>query len=244
VLVACRAASFSPGSVACGVPWCGVNHNLTHERIGTCARPVAARRSHRLIAVSAMTGLVLACAGCSDDAPAQGPDVTATIPPTSASSSAPESDDDAALRAAEADYFRLYAAALARPDDEAAVDALLAIYAPGGAGVEDMRARMKGLADRGYAGRPGPDGYFVVERTSVPSAAEGARATVTVCVFDDAVVYDTEHEGPDGKPVVVNDKVESTRTEVRWIRQGGTWRLEGGDVVERWPGVNRCPPPG
>jgi hypothetical protein len=70
------------------------------------------------------------------------------------------------------------------------------------------------------------------------------EATVTVCTFDDGVIYDTRHTGPDGKPVVVNDEATSGRSRVSYVRQDGKWLLRGGDVVASWKGANRCPETG
>jgi hypothetical protein len=199
----------------------------------TSPRRPALRNSALLL----IAALAVACAGCSDDdPPATAASTTTGVPPT------PESTVSAAekeLRAAEAAYFRAYDLAVSDPGDADRVGRLLNLYVPKGAGQREMRGRMKDLSDRGFAGRRGPAGYQVVE--DVVLTAGESRAVVTVCDFDDGVLYDTKHEGPDGKPIVVDDEPVSGRTKDRWVRQDGRWLLEGGDPVEEWKGENRCP---
>jgi len=135
------------------------------------------------------------------------------------------------LRAAQDTYYRAYLDAVADPKNTQRVARLLAVYVPGSPGARDIASRMKGLADRSFAGRRGPRGYHIVEQIDVSSLPPGGRATVTACTYDDGVVYDTAHKGPDGKPITVNDTVVSGRTRFRWVEQDGTWKLQGGDVL-------------
>jgi hypothetical protein len=214
--------------------------------------PHGSRRLSRLFAAAVGVLLVITpLSGCSDGEPdpTESRSATPGASDTGQESSRPSATDPLAqaerdLRAAEDVYFAAYDAAIADPGNERVVDRLLALYVPGSAGAREIQARMAGLASRGFAGRPGPEGYFVVEDVDVSSVAEGAKATVTICAFDDGVVYDTRNKGPDGKPIVVNDAVESGRTKSNFLKQNGEWRLVGGDVVQSWKGVNRCGPRG
>jgi hypothetical protein len=142
---------------------------------------------------------------------------------------------------AQAGYRRAYLRALAAPGSRRSVDGLLALYTADTAARVEIRDRMRDLADRGLAGRPGPAGYYLVERVDVTVLPPRGRAAATVCTYDDAVVFDAVHKGPGGKEIVVNDAVVSGRTRFHWVQENGKWRLEGGDVLRRWEGANRCP---
>jgi hypothetical protein len=80
------------------------------------------------------------------------------------------------VRAAQAEYHRAYRAAVAAPADPAKISALLAVFAEGSPGRRDMADRMRSLVDRGLAGRPGPDGYYVVQKVEVGGGEPGGRA--------------------------------------------------------------------
>jgi hypothetical protein len=146
------------------------------------------------------------------------------------------------LRRVQATYYAAYIAAVAKPGNKSAVNHLLGVYSEGSPGARDIKARMEGLAHKGYAAKAGPKGYFVVQAVEVASVDEGTAARVTVCAYYDGVTYDTKHDGPDGKPITISDSVESSRTRFRYVRQAGAWRLVGGDVLKSWMGENRCPP--
>jgi hypothetical protein len=103
-----------------------------------------------------------------------------------------------------------------------------------------MASYVKKLADNGFAARSGPKGYFVIQSVSVTSVSDGASASSTVCTYDDGVTYDAKHKGPDGKPITVDDSISSAQTRFRYIRQVGTWKLVGGDVLKTWMGENHC----
>jgi hypothetical protein len=233
----CDAAS--PGIVTIGVPCPGVDREPDKSEIdrrpGGVSRRRALMRKPWIAAALCAAALPAACSG--EPKPAVSPTPSASVSP----SRDPLAGAEQELRAAEAAWYRAYQSAVADPGSERTVDRLLELYVPNGRGRRDIAARMDGLADRGYAGRPGPKGYQVVEDVSVDSVADGARAVVTVCSFDDGIVIDTRNDGPDGKPITVDDDVVGGRTKDRWVRQDGAWRLEGGDVVEQWKGDNRCP---
>jgi len=207
---------------------------------------MAHRRPGRLAVLVVTLALATGCTGsdatgsnqASGTTPTPGSQSpTATASPTVDALEQARSD----LRAAQETYYRAYLDAVADPKNTQRVARLLAVYVPGSPGVRDIAARLKGLADRSFAGRHGPRGYYVVEQIDVSSLPPGGKATVTACTYDDGVVYDTVHKGPDGKPVTVNDTVVSGRTRFRWVEQGGNWKLQGGDVLATWKGENRCP---
>jgi hypothetical protein len=145
------------------------------------------------------------------------------------------------LAAAQADYYTAYAAAVASPSDRGRVRRLLGVYTPESPARPVIAARMKALADRRLAGRSGPKGYYVIEKLDVATLPPRGKATTTVCTYDDGVLYDAAHKGPDGQEIVVNDDVKSGRTRFYWVQQKGAWKLQGGDVLKTWEGENRCP---
>ena len=81
---------------------------------------------------------------------------------------------------------------------------------------------------------------FVVQKVDVSSVAEGATAKVLVCTYDDGVTYDAKHDGPDGKPIAIDDSISSARTAFAYQREGGAWKITGGDVQKTWAGENHC----
>jgi len=148
------------------------------------------------------------------------------------------------VAAVQSAYFRAYEAALAVPGDVRRVERLLSLYTSDGPGRGGIAARMRGFADRQVAGRPGPKGYYLIEETRVANLPPRGRATATVCTYDDAVLYDAARRGQGGKEIVINDDVSSTRARFRWVQEDGAWKLDGGEVVDRWEGENRCPAEG
>jgi hypothetical protein len=142
---------------------------------------------------------------------------------------------------AQADYNRAYLRALAAPGDRRKLDGLLALYTSDTHASVEIRDRMRGLAERGLAGRAGPAGYYVVEQVDVTTLPPKGQAVALVCTYDDAVVFDAVNKGPGGEEIVVNDAVVSARTRFHWSQRNGKWRLEGGEVIKKWEGVNQCP---
>jgi hypothetical protein len=177
-----------------------------------------------------------------------GPSAPQSAPASGGSGGTTSADPLDAVRrevaVAQSAYFRAYEAALAAPGDRRRVERLLNLYTSDGPGREGIAARMRGFADRQVAGRPGPRGYYLIEETRVASLPPRGRATATVCTYDDAVLYDAARRGQGGEEIVINDDVSSTRARFRWAQKGGAWKLDGGEVVDRWEGENRCPAEG
>jgi hypothetical protein len=166
------------------------------------------------------------------------PTMTSTTPSASVSDSVEQAKAD--LRSAQAAYYSAYMAAAAKPSNDAAVQRLLNVYKQGSPGQRGMRKYMKTLAKSGFAARSGPESTFVVQKVNVSSVAEGATASVLVCTYDDGVTYDAKHDGPDGKPIVIDDSISSARTTFAYQREGGSWKITGGDVQKTWAGENHC----
>jgi hypothetical protein len=191
--------------------------------------------------------VLVAVAGCDRDdstqpTPTRGsPSSTATSRPSPTVVPDPLDQARSDLRKAQSAYYDAYLAAAAAPGNARAVNRLLAVYQEGSPGAKDIKKRMKLLADNGFAARPGPKGYFVVQRIDVSSVADGATAQVETCSYYDGVTYDTKNDGPDGEPITVDDTTESGRTRFRYVNQAGAWKLVGGDVLKTWTGENRCP---
>ena len=192
--------------------------------------------------------IVAVCAGCDGTDSAAGNGHNATPVQSNASPTAdptrtmdPLAQAKIDLRKVQSTYYASYIGAAAKPSSKSAVDRLLNVYESGSPGAKGVAARMKSLARDGFAAKPGPDGYFVVESVTVASVAEDAPARVVVCTYYDGTTYDTRHNGPDGKPVTVNDTAESGRTRFRYVRRAGEWKLVGGDVLKSWTGGNHCP---
>jgi hypothetical protein len=204
-------------------------------------------REPNVALVAACATILLACAGCdrggSSSTDHNSPAPSMTLPTAAIfTTSDPLTRAEADLRQVQATYYAAYIAAVAKPGDKSAVDRLLNVYSSGSPGARDIEARMEGLAHKGYAAKAGPKGYFVVQDVDVSSVVEGASARLTVCAYYDGVTYDTKHDGPDGKPITISDTAESSQTRFRYVHEGGSWRLVGGDVLKSWTGENRCPP--
>lgn len=212
-------------------------------------RPGRGPRSVRyLIGVA----VLLACTSCDNagksaaDHPQASASTTANASP--ASPSVPPSPTGANLlikaesdlRAAQARYYSAYMAAVAKPNNAQVVDRLLGLYTEDSPARRSMKRYVKTLAVNGFAGRPGRESGFSVKSVQVSSVAEGATAKVMVCTYDDGVTYDTRHDGPDGKPIIIDDSVSSASTRFRYSLQAGKWKLTGGEVVKTWAGENHC----
>jgi hypothetical protein len=169
------------------------------------------------------------------------PSTSTAVPSVSSSPSAvPLAKAEGDVRAAQAAYYAAYMAAVAKPGNSRLVDRLLGVYQSGSPGQRGMKKYIKALATNGFAAQKGPKSTFVVQSVDVSSVAEGAKASAVVCTYDDGVTYDAKHDGPDGKPIVIDDSVSSARTKFGYVLQAGQWKLTGGDVTKTWAGVNRC----
>jgi hypothetical protein len=162
--------------------------------------------------------------------------------PGAASGAATQSVDEAGtqLRADVAMIDVAYMAALAKPGDDARVKALMDWYVPGSSDAKAVRARLSEMARDHIAGRSGPAGYWVVQDVSVLSTEVGAKATLTICHYDDGVLFSTRYHAKDGTPVVINDSVLTTRYTSTWVRAASGWRADGGKTLSTVPNANRC----
>gem|GEM_PF-6005742 len=145
------------------------------------------------------------------------------------------------ITAAVNDYQRAYAAAVADPGNEAKVRALLALYTTTNPGRENARERMANFATSHTAGRPGPNGYFVIESVTDPNGSPDGPVTSRVCAYDDSVLYDSHQRAPDGKEIIVNDTPGGGLSDFSWVRQGNQWLLQKTTVIDTWEGQNKCP---
>lgn len=189
----------------------------------------------------AVTGLlaISACSGNSSGA-ANPPPPPATSTPAAASPSADPLKSQ--IAAAVQNYYKTYTTAVADPGNGAKVDALLALYTPTNPGRENARERMANFAASHTAGRPGPNGYFIIESVTDPSGSPDGPAISTMCVFDDSVLYDSHQRAPDGKEIIVDDTLTSVISRFTWRRVGSSWLLDGAQVIKDWKGSNQCPP--
>jgi hypothetical protein len=199
-----------------------------------------------------LVGVLAACGGAANgidgSSAASAPLAAATPTATGASSARDDldgpvgprqADPRAALRSAQTAVAAAYGAAVAHPDSKTTVARLLLWYVPGGIDHRRLAARMKNLAADGFAGRKGPKGYQVIE--DVKLSADGSSGAVTICTFDDGVLYDTRLKDAGGAAVIVNDEVVSRRTVTHWVHHANVWRQTVADEITSWHGANHCP---
>ncbi|MBL7498269.1 hypothetical protein I6A84_27490 [Frankia sp. CNm7] len=206
-------------------------------------------RTSRLRTRTAMLAVLLgmcltagACGG-SDDGDSPPPVSSQPGSTTTASPADPAAEVRAAVTAAQKQYYDAYRAAMANPRDQVLVEALLAVYVDGSVPARNIRGDVAWLAERGYVIRPSADDYYVIEDIHVDAPPPAGRATATVCGYDTGTVIDGVNRAPDGKDIVVNNTPASGRTRLIWVEQGdGTWKIDGGELVDSWEGENRCPP--
>jgi len=207
------------------------------------------------MAATALAGLVVACGSASTATSGVDTSAASAKPATTTASSATptsaaeveqnetegllQADPRASLRSAQVAATAAYRAAVARPGSKETVARLLAWYVPGGLGHKGLAARMKNLAADGFAGRLGPKGYQVIEDIQI--GASGSNGAVTICTYDDGVLYDTHLSDADGTPVIVNDDVVSRRTVTHWVHHSDGWQQTVANVIESWHGANHCP---
>jgi hypothetical protein len=203
-------------------------------------------RGLRLGLTAVGAAIVLGCVGCSNGGSSNtDPPTNSSLPSSSSPATSPTPDlltqAKSDLRKAQATYYATYTAAVANPNDRQAVDRLRSLYQRGSPAERGMSKFMKTFALDGLKAKAGPKGYFVVERVDVSSVAEGAKANVTVCTYHDSVTYDARHNGPDGRPVTVDDTIFSARSSFRYIHLGNSWKFYNGGVIKLWTGKNLCP---
>lgn len=164
---------------------------------------------------------------------------TATTAAPETATSLVQASPRSSLRSAQIAVDRAYVEAIARPGDQERVARLLSWYTPSGLGHKAMLRRMRLLAADGYAGRSGPKGYQVIEAIHV--SADGTKGAVTLCTYDDAVIYDTTLSDANGVPVVVNDDTITRLSVMHWVRRNNAWRQTLAVEMKDWPDTNHCP---
>jgi hypothetical protein len=107
---------------------------------------------------------------------------------------------------------------------------------PAAAGVA---AFMGQLAKDGLQARTSPQTYYVYETFNVANTA--TQAVLRVCSVDANVIF-KPHSGPQGQDVIVNDRLDSDRSDWTFRLDGQVWRLYLTNVVTQWKGANGCPP--
>jgi hypothetical protein len=95
------------------------------------------------------------------------------------------------------------------------------------------------LAKDGLRGRSSPGTYYVYENFTL--ANTGTQAVLRVCTVDAGVIY-KPNSGPQGQDVIVNDRVDSDRSDWTFRLDGQVWKLYVSNVITQWKGANGCPP--
>jgi hypothetical protein len=203
------------------------------------------RRWGRRATPSVLCALILTgvLAGCSShgttsrastgSTTAPGSGATTSGPTSSTSPTDPSPRDQ--LIAAHKAYEAAYSACAASPGT-CDVSAVVIAGSPAAAGVATYIGQ---LAKDGLRGRPSPGTYYVYETFSL--ANTGTQAVVRVCTVDADVVY-KPHSGPQGEDVIVNDRVDSDRSDWTFRLDGQVWKLYVSNVISQWKGSNGCPP--
>jgi len=199
----------------------------------------------RAAAATIVLGSCLAATGCSGASGGGTPTPVTTSRPTTTSPTAadPVAAVRAAVTAAQKRYYDAYRAAAADPSNQALIGALRAVYTTQSVSGDAIKDRIRWFADQKYAVRPEPGSYYVIENIAVDVLPPAGRAEATVCGYDTDIVVDAANRAPDGKDIIVSNTPSSVRTRTTWLQQSdGTWKLDGGVVVDSWQGENRCPP--
>jgi hypothetical protein len=218
-----------------------------------------------VVALATATGLLLAACSNDDgeaapdsveppasDAPAPtDPTTVATDPPTTTAatttSDAPTTTVDPA--AALADLIkqtRLAAeearsAALADPSN-ADLRTAIANFRTGGALARAI-ATLDDLVANGQVVRRNPANPTTITfegKLQLPAGPDGAEAHLIECRVDSDVLYEVG-TGPNGTDVLINDTVIAERLRTRYVLEGGTWKIEGGEQLGSWTGASTCP---
>lgn len=165
---------------------------------------------------------------------------TTTTPPPPTTTLAPTTTIDQRAKVI-ADFTGLRTAFNACLADPAHCD-VSTVAAPNTQRYTDFSTFIAKLDRHGLRGRPGDEDYTIIEDVRI--AANGASATITTCIVDAGVIYDTRGNNDPADDVVVNDDYFSRRT--TWTLQptNGGWREAGLAVNVERRGDNICPPPG
>jgi hypothetical protein len=192
---------------------------------------------------AATISLLLTATACSRSGSTHSPTQNSTsVTSTTPSPSDPVAEVRAAVTAAQKHYFDTYRAAAADPSNQALVTALRAVYTSQSVAGNTISGRIDWFAQHHYVVRPEASSYYVIENIAVEAPPPNGRAVETVCGYDTDVVVDGANRAPDGKEIIISNTPGSVRTRTTWIQQpDGTWKIDGGTVVDSWQGENRCP---
>jgi len=194
---------------------------------------------HRGAIAVLIVGLLAACSARSSDG--HSPPTPSAAPASAAPSPSADplkSQISAAIQA----YYQAYTIAVADPGNAAKVDRLTSLFTNSNPGRANAQKTMANFAASHTAGRPGPNGYYVIESVTDPSGSPDGPAISTVCVFDDSVLYDSHQRAPDGKEIIVDDSLSTVVSRFTWRRVNGSWLLDHTDTIKTSKGANQCPP--
>jgi hypothetical protein len=218
-----------------------------------------------VVAVGALT-LLAACSSSGDAEPTDTtafiPSVASTTEPTTTTTIAPTTiapttiaptttppppttiDPDVALaQEVEADLLeadRLENEASQEPFDtereRAALERRLGFAA------DSLRQKLQSYRERGVAIRPNPQvpASLTVEVPAQLVVEGGDVATVQVCEVNSWILVEVG-AGPDGSDAIVNPDVVTSRSTVFLRNENGVWKVEGGNEIAAWEGLDRCP---
>lgn len=199
-------------------------------------------RLPRLVLALLLTGST-ALAGCSRDDPPPAPAGTTTAPPgtpppatappaTQPTSTTPPAtepiSDEAAITQTIDGFWKTWLAANDPPNPD---HPDLQRYMTGAA-LETAVSSIRNARSLSQTRSLPPDSVFSATVTEV--VVSGDTATAAVCLVDDGLVVDA----PSGK--VLNDRVSTSKVNVRLKRTSDGWRVDRNDFVDTHDGVATC----
>jgi hypothetical protein len=161
------------------------------------------------------------------------PSTSTTVPP------APGSTEEAVAAAAVevTNAYRYAVSNLGAPD---ALDRLIAVTTEQGTARQVGVANYESLVANGWLSKPNPTitNSSIVESVTIIDAV---TAEVVTCDINASIVY-APGGNPDGSDLIINDAIRTSRERSTFVLEAGTWKLVGGERIERWDGAISCPP--